>query len=170
MMTLARTDYAFTVAVGIDDLGLSYYSFYRFIFRVDMNMPVKEVGRLKGFNQPAEGFEAAVDVAVLIVNSKRRAVGKNHIKITTVNKFIPKQPGDHAEDVAPHFILGIQEWAFLIRQGSFKTGKDQIIQHHYPVVQVNCPPGAVKGSALAILHPGIVVPPHVKDRNIIKLE
>jgi len=115
-VTLARTDYAFAVSVGIDDLSLSYYSFYLLIFPVDMNMSVKEVGWLKGFNQPAEGFETSVDVAIFIMNSKGRAVGDHHIDITPIDQLFPQQPGDHAKDVMPHFILGIKEGTFLIRQ------------------------------------------------------
>ena len=158
------------MSIGVDDLGMAKNGFHGFIVCVDMDMAVKKIARLESFDQPAECLISAVDVGVLIMDPKRGTVGDHHVQIAAVDQLLPEQSGDHAQDKTPHLGLGIQERAFFVGQRTFETCEDGIVQNHQSVVEVDPPPGSVQRSAFTVLHPGIVIAPHIQHRNLIELE
>ena len=96
-----------SVAVDVDDLGVSFLSDPLLIRPIEMHVPVQPQGRMVPVDEVEERFEAYVGHILLVPETERRGVGGEDAWLRTADEAPVTDPDRERPRPAAHLTLGI---------------------------------------------------------------
>ena len=92
----------------VDDLGQTMGSFRGGqILALEMCVTVKMIARFCHTQQPVDGLQSLVRLAVLVMDAERRGMGNEDIERTPVVDAVQQKTGQQAEGPQVRFTLGM---------------------------------------------------------------